>query len=145
MCQRQTRLPDQQTRQSVRQSSVRGGGGVGRSGSADVERRSIWSASPCSSLSDRRGRCACVRTCEVRVSVCLRGSSDLGGQRRRCRAGEGRQSGRFSSRHLYEMVAPLLLLLLLALRREKKPRPPPIPPPLTPHPHGPWRASRDDG
>lgn len=65
--------------------------------------------------------CVCARVKSVCVSVCLRGSSDLGGQRRRAR-GEPMPSRRESSKWvifistLDEMVAVALLLLLSAGR-----------------------------
>lgn len=68
--------------------------------------------------------CVCVRTCEVCVCVCLRGSSDLGGQRRRAR-GAPMPSRRESSKWvifistLDEMVA--MALLLLSAGREISP------------------------
>lgn len=130
-------LSNRHISQSVSQGQwVHWGGGAG---TADVERRSIRSASPCSGLSDRRGRCVCVCACEVCVCVCLRGSSDLGGQRRRARGGP-MPSRRESSKWvifistLDEMVAAAALLL--SAGREISP--------LSPPP-APWRATRDDG
>lgn len=124
--------------QSVSQSGTVGA--LGGGDTADVERRSIRSASPCSGLSDRRGRCVCVCACEVCVCVCVpagfkwfrrtaapsawRADAE---QTRVVKVGDfhldsGRDGGGGAA--------------AAALSRERN---------LSPLPPGPWRATRDDG